>query len=133
MRHFIFATHGHLSEAMMYSVEMILGKKDNLDYITMEPETSIQDIKKSFVKIIEKKPLKTDCIVLTDILGGSITNVMAEFITQKGVYLVTGINLPMVIELMSGSEWISTEELIENSVAQGKNGIVYINHALKNQ
>ncbi|WP_152657571.1 PTS sugar transporter subunit IIA [Oceanobacillus sp. CFH 90083] len=133
MRSFIFATHGYLSEAFVYSIEMILGKQENIYSITMDPATSTESIRKQLQEIFNQHAENTEYVVLTDILGGSITNLMAEWITKENIHVLTGTNLPVAIELISNNEDIRLEQLIHQSILQGKEGIVYINKVVEEE
>ncbi|GAA0348953.1 PTS fructose transporter subunit IIA [Oceanobacillus oncorhynchi subsp. oncorhynchi] len=133
MRCFIFATHGYLSEAFVYSIEMILGHQENMHSIKMNPNTSTESIKEELQQIVSQQKSDTEYVVLTDILGGSITNLMAEWITKENIYVLTGTNLPMAIELINNNEDISLEQLIHKSIHQGKEGIVYVNEIVEKQ
>lgn len=133
MRCFIFATHGYLSEAFVYSIEMILGQQENMHSIKMNPNTSTESIKEELQQIVSQQKSDTEYVVLTDILGGSITNLMAEWITKENIYVLTGTNLPMAIELISNNEDISLEQLIHKSIHQGKEGVVYVNEIVEKQ
>lgn len=133
MRCFIFATHGYLSEAFVYSIEMILGQQENIHSIKMNPNTSTESIKEQLQNIVAQQESDTEYVVLTDILGGSITNLMAEWMTKENIHVLTGTNLPVAIELISNNEDISLKQLVHKSIYQGKEGIVYVNEVVERQ
>ncbi|MFL0252730.1 PTS sugar transporter subunit IIA [Clostridium neuense] len=124
MRKIILASHSYLSKGMKYSVEKILGKQENLDFICAYVED--RDLGEEVRKKILLRDENDEIIIITDILGGSVNNELSKLLREKNIYLVTGMNLQLVIEiLISNSQNI--EELIENAIEESKKGIIFYN------
>lgn len=125
MRKIILASHSYLAKGMKYSVEKILGKQENLDFICAYVED--RDLGEEVKKKIISRDENDEIIFITDILGGSVNNEISKFSREKNIYVVTGMNLQLVIEiLISNSE--NVEEVIENAIKESKGGIVFYNN-----
>lgn len=96
---YIFASHGTLAKGMLSAVELILGKQPNIKTICgyidddFEISSEIERIFNSFSK-------EDEVIIITDILGGSINNEFLRQLGRRKFHLITGLNLPLVLELI---------------------------------
>ncbi len=89
------------------------------------------DLKKEVLKIINKMKEDEELIVLTDIFGGSVNNEFMNYIGQGKIHLISGLNLPLLIELISRQEEEDIELLIEDVLMGSKKTIQYCNSILK--
>ena len=73
-----------------------------------------------------------ELIVAADVFGGSVANAFTEYTADGRVHVVTGLNLPLLILLVSMLDSDgSTEEIIDNAIEEAKEGIVYVNRVIK--
>ncbi len=103
MKKFLIASHGDFAKEMVNSVQMIMGPAVNINFISMHPHTSIENIKEELNSLIMQGGEENEYIILTDVLGGSISNLCTEFVSNK-VNIITGFNLPMMLEMISLQE-----------------------------
>ncbi len=120
--------HGNLPVELLHSVELILGKQsDDVIAIPLNPGDDMKEYSGRIETLVENN-LKTDgTLIFTDIMGGS------PFITASQVYrtqrdrglldIITGMNLPMVIEALSMRENATLEELIKIAMTQAKKSV----------
>lgn len=131
MKKFLIASHGDFAKEMVNSVQMIMGPAVNINSISMHPHTSIENIKEELNSLIVQGGEENEYIILTDVLGGSISNLCTEFVSNK-VNIITGFNLPMMLEMISLQEKMDTNELIDYCINQGKKGIIHVNKVVQN-
>ena len=76
-----------------------------------------------------KKYNNKEVIVITDIFGGSVNNLfMEEIPLNKNIHLITGLNLPLVLNLLGEQEnYLIPEELIQNSIEISSDAVKYCN------
>ena len=107
MRTVILASHGHLASGMKNTVEMILGEQEALKafdaYTT--PESNLHE-----------------CVIVTDVLGGSVNKEAVAFAAQPGVRVITGMNLTLVATLLTEEE-LPLDELVKTSIAEAQASI----------
>jgi fructoselysine/glucoselysine PTS system EIIA component len=126
-RNFILASHGYFAEGIKTSLDIILGKNDNVHCIcayTDEKVTLKEQIEAAFEKINKEN----ETVIITDIFGGSVNNEFLHYLTDESVHVIAGLNLPLLIELIAGSEYLDdTKVLINNAIASCKSSIQYCN------
>lgn len=127
MYQFIIATHGLFAEGIKNSIEIILGKFENLDTLSCYIDSSF-NLKEEIDKIL-KSYYNKEIIVITDIFGGSVNNLFMEKIPlNKNIHLVTGLNLPLILNLLGEQEkYLIPEELIQNSMEISSDAVKYCN------
>ena len=127
MYQFIIATHGLFAEGIKNSIEIILGKFENLSNLSCYTDSNF-NLKKEIDEILKKYNNK-EVIVITDIFGGSVNNLfMEEIPLNKNIHLITGLNLPLVLNLLGEQEnYLIPEELIQNSMEISSDAVKYCN------
>ncbi|WEV40380.1 PTS sugar transporter subunit IIA [Lactobacillus sp. ESL0681] len=128
----VLASHSNLAKGMYDSVTLIMGKQQNLHYITAYVDDNV-DFKNQLVEEIE--PIKDQKIVfVTDIIGGSVNNNVIDLTSQNESYfLISGMNLPLILELITKVSSIKDldsvneiEENLQQVVELGSSGIKLI-------
>ncbi len=127
----IVATHGHFGEELLKSAEMIVGKMENVRTLSLLPELSFEDFMRQADELLAKteKPV----IVLVDLYGGTPCNVMTVLSKKYHHDVVTGVNLPMLINLCAetfDTENINTENLALQCIETLKECGVHTNKQL---
>ncbi len=93
----VVATHGKLAEEMIRTAEAVVGKLEQVvpaSIVATEP-----DVRGSLKQAIGRVDDGEGVLLLTDLLGGSPTNLCLSFLTERRVEVVTGVNLPMLLKL----------------------------------
>ena len=110
MRKFFISTHGSMASGIKSSLEILLGKADNVTiFDAYLDERSVASEVEKFLKTIDPDD---QAILLSDLYGGSVNQVLYQYLNWPNVLLVTGINLALVLELVAASEqMISSAEL----------------------
>lgn len=93
----IVASHGLFSQELVHSAEMIVGKMENVNSVSLLPNEALTDLMDKAVKLLEKSTDQT--IVLVDLFGGTPCNVFTALLKKYDFHLYTGASLPMLIEL----------------------------------
>lgn len=123
----LIVAHGKLSEGMVSALDIIVGVDDKITFINaFTDEIPIK------VKIDEYLESRENVLVFTDILSGSVNQAVLQHIYTKKLKIVTGMNLPLVLELvlMNKAGDIS-EDLIRSSIKSSQLQIAYVNDAIR--
>jgi fructoselysine and glucoselysine-specific PTS system IIA component len=131
MRQFIIASHGSFSKGMMDSITMIMGEFANVQDFSISTSDSQEAIAIRIENILRKYGEEDDIIVLTDVLGGSVMNIFIGYMQTHNVHVITGVNLPLALEILDAEEETELQTVIHESIEKGKEGIKYINEILK--
>lgn len=124
MTDIIVATHGGLAEGMIDALELMIGKQENIWFLGLRYEDSID----TFIKRVDSFAADTDhdILFMTDLLGASPYNAAAQAIhhnRDKHVICVSGINLSMLVEAALKRNDMKLDELADYLVETGKQGI----------
>lgn len=122
MTKLVIATHGYFSKGLKMSVELIMGKQENL-YAIPAYTTECLDFPKAVKKIIEENE-KEDIVFGTDIAGGSVNNDLQKITDSNDkLHLVAGINLPFILQFLTSPNQ-DVSKLIDDSINASKEGII---------
>lgn len=93
----LICTHNDFGRELYKTVQDIMGSKDGIKVYSVFNCQPVEQIKENFKKLLNSLLKKNSVLILTDILGGTPTNIAMPFLKNKNVELVTGVNLPMLI------------------------------------
>jgi mannose PTS system EIIA component len=93
----VVATHGKLAEEMIRTAEGVVGKLDQV--IPFAVVATSPDTRGDLKAAIQRADQGDGVLLLTDLLGGSPTNLCVSFLKERKVEVVTGVNLPMLLKL----------------------------------
>ncbi len=122
----IVGTHGRFAEGILESLKMILGEQKNVKSVTLVPGEGPDDVIKKYEAAIREMDCEDGVLFLNDLFGGSPYNAACRLAISNEKYgIVTGVNLPMLIEMASAQMAYGGEDikaLMERAVEAGKNG-----------
>ena len=132
MRKFLIAAHGSFSSGIKSSLDIIIGKVENVFIIDayVDGNKSIEDELKT---ILTNVGAEDELIVFSDLMGGSITNQILRYALKENVHVVSGINLPLLIDIMLADADTPVAEVIENAISIAKDQVVYVNKLINNE
>ncbi len=119
----VVITHGTLSEQLLATAALIMGDQKDVYAVSFTARESLDNLRQKANAAIE--PFKTDgCLILTDIMGGSATNVCVELMKNEKVEVLTGANLPMLLEAISYRDGADLKALASRVQASGVKSII---------
>ncbi|MDQ3633992.1 MAG: PTS sugar transporter subunit IIA [Acidobacteriota bacterium] len=119
----VIVTHGQLANEFLKAAEHVVGDLDHIASVSIGWNDDVEQSQKEIKTAIEKVSNKKGVLLLTDMFGGTPTNISAMFIKKNEVEVITGVNLPMVIKIASQNNDLTLSELAEAVEAQGKQSI----------
>ncbi|WP_459479561.1 PTS sugar transporter subunit IIA [Clostridium saccharoperbutylacetonicum] len=120
----IVGTHGIFSEEILKSAEMIFGSQENVGSVTFNPGEGIDSLVEKYNNLINRLDSKEGVLFMVDLFGGSPFNA-ASIIAMKNenMEIVTGVNLPMILEVLGSREFLNLQELVQIALNSGKDAI----------
>ncbi len=119
----VVVAHGDLGEALVRAAEMIMGPQPDLIALSLWPEESPAALRETLVATMQQLGDRPS-LVLVDLLGGTPFNVVARHLPERNIACVTGVNLPMLLDLLAvRDEGLSPAELAARAVRSGQGGI----------
>lgn len=117
----LIMSHGNFAKAAIESAELIVGKQSNYVTMSIVVTDEFDSLKQEMHEKVKQLDRKQGLLILTDIVGGTPTNLASEFLLQEGALLVSGINLPVLLEILMNrtNSLDKLESLIEEAYEQG--------------
>ncbi len=108
----VVVTHAGLAGEMCHAAELILGPLEDVDAISIDRDMSIDEAREQLEKAIGHVGHQGQgVLILTDLFGGTPTNISSDFLKPGEVEILTGVNLPMLIKCVGGRSGKTLEEL----------------------
>ncbi len=119
----IIITHGQLANEFLSAAEMIVGSVSHITAISIGWHDDVEAARDEIERAITRVSEGHGVLLLTDMFGGTPTNIASMFLSKDEVEVVTGVNLPMVIKLASQSERETLADVARRVRDQGREGI----------
>jgi len=97
----VLVTHGRLAEEFVSAMEHVVGPQDGVATICIGPDDDMEERRGQILDSISKVDDGTGVILLTDMFGGTPSNLAISVIEKANVEVIAGANLPMLIKLAS--------------------------------
>jgi PTS system mannose-specific IIA component len=95
----LVTTHGNLGVEMIKAAELIKGKINDVLHVPIDQSQSVDELNKEISTAIKKLDSGQGVLILTDLFGGTPSNISLSFMKEGKVEVVTGVNLPMLLKL----------------------------------
>jgi PTS system mannose-specific IIA component len=116
-------THGHLAGELLAAAEMIIGPISHIAAVSIGWHDDVDAARDEVQRAINRVTQGAGVLLLTDMFGGTPTNIASMFLDEGVIEVVTGVNLPMVIKLASSTGEDSLAEIAGKICDQGRQGI----------
>jgi mannose PTS system EIIA component len=120
----VIVSHGQVASELIAAAEAIVGDVGHLAAVSIGWHDDAEMAKAEIERAIATVSDGSGVLVLTDMFGGTPTNIAAIFFKPNEVEIVTGVNLSMVIKLASPGKDLSLAELAQEVEEHGKEAIV---------
>ena len=131
MRQFIFASHAHFAQGIAESIEMLAGGRENVRALSLYVDGN-NDLAAAAAKMLDETPEGDDLVVCTDLFGGSVNNEFTSIVQRRpNTYLVTNMNLPLLIQLLFAEEGRDTAEVIREICAADDTRVKFVNDLIE--
>ena len=107
----VIVTHYRLGEEFLQALRLIIPDAPPFQAVAVDPGQSVEEMRKSIAAKLAIAEEGEGVLVLTDMFGGTPSNMSLSFLDEHHVEIVTGTNLPMLIKLATLSEEKPLEEL----------------------
>jgi len=122
----VIVTHGRLAEEFVKVMEHIVGPQQQVAAVCMGPDDDMEKKRQEIIARVQENDSGKGVLILTDMFGGTPSNLAISITQDKKVEALAGINLPMLIKLASVRQ---TETLQQAALSGQEAGRKYINAA----
>jgi PTS system mannose-specific IIA component len=119
----VIVTHGHLASEFIAAAEMIVGPLPHVTHASVDWHDDMDVARAELERAIARVSRGHGVLLLTDMFGGSPTDIASMFLGDPAIEVVTGVNLPMILKLAEQSEDDSLAEISRRVREAGHNGI----------
>jgi PTS system mannose-specific IIA component len=119
----VIVSHGQVANELLAAAETVVGGLSHIKAVSIGWHDDVELAKDEISRAIKEVSEGIGVLLLTDMFGGTPTNISAMFIKQDEVEIITGVNLPMVIKLASQNKEMTLMELAKEVEEQGKQAI----------
>ncbi|MGK0551576.1 PTS sugar transporter subunit IIA [Enterococcus faecalis] len=118
----VIATHGFLAESLAETSKMIIGEQAHLHVICLKAGMNLSIYQQNLKEIVEQY-IEHGVLVMVDLLGGTPFNTLISLLEDERVSFVTGVNLPMLLDILAQPDTASLQEMTEIAQRVGQEGI----------
>ena len=119
----VVVTHGQLATELVNAAETIVGDLPSFTAVSIGWHEDTQDARDEIAAAIARVQQGQGVLILTDMFGGTPSNLAMSFLGQQDVEVITGVNLPMLIKLAGSKEQESLLALAREMREHGRNAI----------
>jgi len=119
----VIVSHGQVANELLSAAETIIGHVKHITAVSIGWHDDVEAAKNEIGRAIERVSEGRGVLMMTDMFGGTPTNIASMFLQAGEVEVVTGVNLPMVIKLATQQGSESLEEIARLVREQGQQGI----------
>lgn len=105
--------HGHLSEAMVQTLESVVGSMEHVEAVTSSPSEGPESIRDRIAAAVHRVDDGEGVLIVTDMLGDTQTNLSVAVAKETGAQVVAGVNMPMLIKLSSSRHQMDARSLAQ--------------------
>ena len=126
----VLVTHGHLAPVFRAALEHLVGPQSSIATIAIAPDDDMESRRRDIISAVDSVESGDGVIVLTDMFGGTPSNLAISVMEPGRVDVVAGINLPMLIKLCSVREEKSLDEAVTSAQDAGRKYITVASRVL---
>jgi len=106
----LITTHGNLGSELIRAAELIKGSMKGISHVSVDQTKGVEELKKEISTAIRKLDQGQGVVVLTDLFGGTPSNISLSFLKEGKLEVVTGVNLPMLLKISDSREEMDLKE-----------------------
>lgn len=119
----VVVTHGQLATELVNAAEMIVGDLPHFAAVSIGWHDDVNDAREDIAKAIERVRSEDGVLLLTDMFGGTPSNLGMTFLAKDRLEVITGVNLPMLIKLAGSRQSTDLTAVAKEMQEHGRNAI----------
>lgn len=116
----ILVTHGTLAKEFVVAMEHVVGPQKNIATVCIGPRDNMEDHRKLIALSIKQVDSGSGVIILTDLFGGTPSNLAISLLDPGRIEVIAGINLPMLIRLESARKTMDVRSAVAAAREAGR-------------
>jgi len=116
----VLVTHGRLASEFRAALEHVVGPQKQIESVTIGADDDIEQRRQDIVSAVTKVDSGVGVVVLTDMFGGTPSNLAISIMDSSNIEVIAGVNLPMLIKLASVRESSSLDQAVIQAQDAGR-------------
>jgi len=116
----VLVTHGQLASQFVAAMEHVVGPQEYVVSICIGPDDDMEQRRRDILEAVDQVDKDDGVILLTDMFGGTPSNLAISIMDKAKVEVIAGINLPMLIKLASVREQMSLSDAVDKAQESGR-------------
>jgi len=129
----VIVTHGKLANELRLATEHVVGPQEYLETVCIGPDDDMERRREDIRKAVKKANSRNGVIILTDMFGGTPSNLAISMLDENKVEVLAGVNLPMLIKLAEARRNMDINAAAETARDAGKRYIAIASKILSGQ
>ncbi len=122
----VLVTHGHLADELIGALEHVVGPQLQVASVCIGPDDDMERRRADIVNSVQETDSGDGVVVLTDMFGGTPSNLAISIMERANIEVIAGVNLPMLVKLASVRDELELGEAVAKAQEAGRK---YINVA----
>src|SRR4030043_2222325 len=120
----VVVTHCHLGKELISAAELVVGEElKQFQSVSIDPKEGSEEIREKIIAAIRKVEGGQGILILTDMYGGTPSNISLSFLEEKKIEEITGVHLPMLLKLATNQDDMDLESLASFITDYGQRNI----------
>ena len=120
----VIVTHGNLGAELLKVLEQVVGHQEKIEVVSIGPEDDMEETRLNILKSVNDVNCGKGAIVLTDMFGGTPSNLAISIMESSKVDVIAGVNLPMLVKLTSVRSTLTFTEAVDQAKEAGQKYIM---------
>ncbi len=126
----VIVTHGNLAKEFRSALEHVVGPQEQIETISIGPDDDMEQRREDILGAVKRVDTGDGAVLLTDMFGGTPSNLAISVMENSKIEVIAGINLPMLIKLATVREENSLSDAIQQAQTAGQKYISIASHVL---
>jgi PTS system mannose-specific IIA component len=126
----VLVTHGRLAVEFRAALEHVVGAQKQLEAITIGPDDDVEQRRREIIEAVQHVDTGDGVVILTDMFGGTPSNLAISVMGRPKVEVLAGINLPMLIKLAKVRDVCPLADVVDQAQAAGRKYITIASRVL---
>ncbi len=128
----VVVTHCQLGKELISAAELVVGEElKQFQSVSIDPKEGSEEIREKIISAIRKVDEGKGVLILTDMYGGTPSNISLSLLEEKKIEVITGVNLPMLLKLATYHNEMNVEALAVFITDYGQRNINLASEVLK--
>ena len=128
----VLVTHTDYGSRLLKAAEYIVGEQENCRAVSVDTTHEVDQTIAAMKEAVKESDTGDGVMILTDMFGGTPTNLALSLLGTQKLEVITGVNLPMLIKVLGGRE-MSLSKLASEAQKAGRSGIVVAGEVLRSK